>query len=463
MSEEHGKSGRRHQRVRAGAVTVGVAALLAAGIAATQANAATGAPAAASAADHGTLSISKQPFGTTTEPYTRLPTATYRYTLANDRGMKVNILSYGGIIQSIDLPGRNGQEADVVLGFKTLNDYVTQDSPPVTANGGPYFGETIGRYGNRIAKGTFTLNQPGVGPVTYTLPVNNGVNDLHGGLVGFGDHVWSQVGGLISTSSEVGVTLELTSPDGDSSGAAGSPGCPNGCTGFPARITVDVTFTLNNSDQLAIHYKVVNDSPNLNTIVNLTNHSYFNLAGQASAAGSAYGQYVQINAGKYTPTDTTQIPLGSGVSVKGTPFDFTTPHTIGSRISDVSAPDNAPAADNQLLIAQGYDHNWVLNPQTPQTTGPDGLNLAARARDTASGRALTVWTDQPGVQFYSGNFLNGTLVGITGDTYRQGAGYTFETQHFPNSPNQPNFPSTELAAGATMTTTTIFAFSSNGA
>ncbi|HEX3961039.1 MAG TPA: aldose epimerase family protein [Trebonia sp.] len=459
MSKEHGKS--RHHRARAGAIAVAVAALAAGGVAATQANAAPRTPAAASSTDHGTLSVTKVKFGTTVEPYTGQNTQVYRYTLTNDRRMSVSILSYGGIIQSIELPGRNGAEADVVLGFKTLADYVAEASPPVTANGGPYFGETIGRYGNRIAKGTFSLNQPGVGKVTYTLPINNGANDLHGGLVGFGDHVWSQAG-LIHSSSEVGVTLQLVSPNGDSSGAAGSPGCPTGCTGFPAKITVDVTFTLNNNDQLGIHYKAVNDSSNLNTVINLTNHSYFNLAGQGSAAGSAYGQYIQLNANKYTPTDTTQIPLGYNVAVAGTPFDFRAPHTIGSRISDVSAPDHAPAADNQLLIAQGYDHNWVLNPKTHATTGPDGLNLAARASDVSSGRRLTVWTDQPGVQFYSGNFLTGTLVGITGDTYRQGAGYTFETQHFPNSPNQSNFPSTELAAGATMTTTTIFAFSSNG-
>ena len=255
------------------------------------------------------------------------------------------------------------------------------------------------------------------------------------------------------------MTLKLVSPNGDSSGAAGSPGCATACTGFPAQITVWVTYSLNNKDQYGLHYKVHNDSSTLNTVTNLTNHSYFNLAGEGSFPGSAYGQFVQINANKYTPTDTTQIPLGYLAPVKGTPFDFTRPHTIGSRIDDVSANFNSPGF-NQLLIAQGYDHNWVLNPQTPATTGPDGLNLAAHAWDPASGRELTVWTDQPGVQFYSGNFLNGTLVGISGKTYRQGAGYTFETQHFPNSPNQPNFPSTELKAGATFNTTTIFAFSS---
>jgi len=439
------------------AITIGAAAVLGIGLVGALA---AGQAFASPSQQQCSPTVSKAPFGQTVEPYTGKLTQTYRYTLTNCRGMQIHLLSYGAITQSIEVPGRNGQEADVILGFKTLNDYVTEASPPVTANGGPYFGETIGRYGNRIAKGTFQLQQPS-GLETYTLPINNGANDLHGGLVGFGDHVWSQVGGLIS-GNQAGVTLQLVSPNGDSSGAVGSPGCPDGCTGFPAQLTVDVTFTLNNANQYRIHYKAVNDSSNLNTVVNLTNHSYFNLAGENSPAGSAYGQFVQINANKYTPTDTTQIPLGTEPSVRGTPFDFTRPHTIGSRIDDVSAPDHAPAADNQLLIAQGYDHNWVLNRQTAATTGPDGLNLAAHAWDPASGRELSVWTDQPGVQFYSGNFLTGTLVGISGDTYRQGAGYTFETQHFPNSPNQPNFPTTELKAGATLNSTTIFAFSSNG-
>jgi aldose 1-epimerase len=444
-------------RITGRAARIGTAAVLGIGLvgalAASQAS-------ASPAHQQCSPTISKHYFGSTIEPYTGKLTPTYRYTMANCRGMQIHLLSYGAITQSVNLPSRSGREADVVLGFKTLQDYVNFDSPPVTSGGGPYFGETIGRYGNRIAKGTFKLQQPS-GLETYTLPINNGVNDLHGGLVGFGDHIWSQVGGLITKGGKVGVTLQLVSPNGDSSGAVGSPGCPAGCTGFPAQITVDVTFTLNNSDQYAIRYKTVNDSSNLNTVINLTNHSYFNLAGEASPAGSAYGQFVQINADKYTPTDTTQIPLGYLAPVAGTPFDFRTPHAIGARIDDVSANFNSPGF-NQLLIAQGYDHNWVLNPQTAATTGPDGLNLAARAWDPASGRELTVWTDQPGVQFYSGNFLTGTLVGISGHTYRQGAGYTFETQHYPNSPNQPNFPSTELMAGATSTSTTIFAFSSNG-
>jgi aldose 1-epimerase len=440
----------RQRRLR-GRAAIGLAAMVALGVGGSLA--ATQASATPRAAANGGLSVSKAAFGSTVEPYTGKNTQVFRYTLKNANGMSVDILTFGGIVQQINVPGRHGKTADVVLGFKTLNEYVTEDSPPVTANGGPYFGEIIGRYGNRIAKGKFTLDQPGVGPVTYTLPVNNGVNSLHGGLVGFGNHVWADQ--PVSGHGDVGVQLTLNSPNGDSSGAAGSPGCPSGCTGYPGALKVVVTYTLNNKNQLGIHYKATDESSNLNTVVNLTNHSYFNLAGENAAAGSAYNQPILINANKYTPTDTTQIPLGKNVPVAGTPFDFTRPHTIGSRIDDVSAPDNAPAADNQLLIAQGYDHNWVLN---PGHNGPGGLNLAARALDPSSGRRMTVWTDQPGVQFYTSNFLNGTLVGISGHAYRQGAGYTFETQHFPDSPNQPNFPSTELKAGKTLNSTTIFAF-----
>ena len=430
---------------------------IAAGAGAFGATAASAAP-ARPAGGSCSPTVSSQYFGSTIEPYTGKNTAVYRYTLSNCRGMSVKILSYGGIVQEINAPGRFGQDTDVVLGFRTLADYVKFDSPPVTANGGPYFGESIGRYGNRIAKGTFTLDQPGVGPVKYTLPINNNGNTLHGGLVGWGNHIWAAQ--AVQGKGTAGVQLTLVSPNGDQSAPAGSLGCATACTGFPAKLKAVVTYTLNNAGQLAIHYKTTDESKNLNSVINQTNHSYFNLAGQASAAGSAYSQNVQMNANEYTPTDLTQIPLGYNVPVAGTPFDFRTPHTIGSRIDDVSAPDNAPAAYHQLMLAQGYDHNWVLNKQTAATTGTDGLNLAAHAWDPASGRELTVWTDQPGVQFYSGNFLNGTLVGITGNTYRQGAGYTFETQHFPNSPNQPNFPSTEIKAGQTINSTTIFAFSS---
>jgi aldose 1-epimerase len=444
---------RRTAGIGLAAMAIGVGGSLAA----AQASAASTTPAAARHAGGGGLSISKQYFGSTIEPYTGKQTPVYRYTLSNARGMSVQILTYGGIVQDINVPDRSGHVSDVVLGFKTLHDYVIYDSPPVTANGGPYFGELIGRYANRIAKGTFTLDQPNVGPVRYTVPVNNSVNSLHGGLIGFGNHIWASHG--VTGPGYVGVQLTLVSPNGDQSYPPGSPGCPNGCTGYPAQVKDVTTYTLNNADQIGIHYSVTNQSANLNTVINVTNHSYFNLAGEDSPAGSAYSQVLQINADRYTPTNTTQIPLGYEASVFGTPFDFTTPYAIGTRIDDVSANFHSPGY-NQLLIAQGYDHNWVLNRPTPATTGPDGLNLAAHAWDYANGRELTVWTDQPGVQVYTSNFLTGTLTGISGHTYRQGAAYTFETQHFPNSPNQPNFPSTELDAGKTFTTTTIFAFSS---
>ncbi len=366
--------------------------------------------------------------------------------------MSVKIITYGATVQAINVPDRFGRVADVVLGFKTLADYVQFDSPPVAPTTGVYFGETVGRYANRIANGKFTLNQPGVGPVNYTIPVNNGPNALHGGIVGFGNHVWADK--PVFGPGSVGVQLTLVSPNGDEGYPAGSPGCPTGCTGYPAQIKVVLTYTLNNANQLILHYTTTNQSKNLNTVLNLTNHSYFNLAGESSFPGSAYGQIIRINANTYTPTNTTSIPLGYLASVFGTPMNFTTPFTMGARIQDVSANFNSPGF-NQLLEAQGYDHNWVLN---PGHYGPLGLNLAATAFDPGSGRLLTVWTDQPGVQFYTSNFLTGTLVGISGHAYRQGAAYTFETQHFPNSPNQPNFPSTELFAGQTQNTTTIFAF-----
>jgi aldose 1-epimerase len=443
----------RQRRLR-GPAAIGLAALVAIAVggslAATQAKAASTTPAPAS----GGLSVSKQFFGTTVEPYTGKNTSVFRYTLTNARGMKVQILTYGGIVQDIWVPGNNGHEADVTLGFKTLADYVKFDSPAVAPTTGVYFGETVGRYANRIAKGVFSLNQPGQGKVTYTLPVNNGPNALHGGIVGFGNHIWASQ--AVTGHGSVGVQLTLHSPNGDEGAKAGSPGCPTGCTGYPAAIKVVLTYTLNNQDQLGLHYTTTNESSNLNTIVNLTNHSYFNLAGESSFPGSAYSQLIKINANKYTPTDTTSIPLGYNASVFGTPFDFTHFFKMGARIADVSAPDNSPGF-NQLLEAQGYDHNWVLN---PGHSGPGGLNLAAKALDPSSGRELTVWTDQPGVQFYTSNFLTGTLVGISGHAYRQGQAYTFETQHFPNSPNQPNFPSTELKAGQTVNSATIFAFNS---
>ena len=305
----------RQRRLRRSAL-IGLAALVAIAIGgsvtATQANAASTSPAAPA------LSVSRAFFGSAFDKYAGHNLPVFRYTLSNDRGMSVQIITYGAIIQDIWVPGRNGRAADVVLGFKTLADYVQFDSPPVAPTTGVYFGETIGRYGNRIANGKFTLNQPGVGPVQYTIPVNNGPNALHGGIVGFGNHVWASQ--AVVGPGFVGVRLTLISPNGDEGYPAGSPGCPNGCTGYPATIKVVVTYTLNNADQLAIHYTTTNLSKNLNTVINLTNHSYFNLAGESSFPGSAYGQIIKINANKYTPTNTTSIPLGYQASVFGTPL-----------------------------------------------------------------------------------------------------------------------------------------------
>jgi len=408
-------------RIARPAVRVGAAAVLAAGVlGAVAAGTASAAP-----ASHCNPTVSRHKFGKTIEPYTGKLTQVFRYTLTNCRGMQVKLLTFGAIQQSITVPGRGGKKADVILGFKTLKDYVAKDSPPVTSGGGPYFGETIGRYGNRIAKGTFQLKQSN-GLQTYHLPINNGVNSLHGGLVGFGNHVWAAH--AIHGAGIAGVAMTLVSPDGDQ--------------GYPGTLTLTVAFGLDNHNDLFMHYhaKVTGK----NTVINFTNHNYFNLAGEAS--GATYGQLVQINARKYNTTDATQIPNGT-VNVAGTPFDFRKPHTIGSRINE---------NNKQLLIAQGYDHNWVLNKTGPKR---DGLRLASHAWDLRSGRELSVWTDQPGVQFYSGNFLNGTLVGISGHIYRQSAGYTFETQHFPDSPNQPSFPSTELKKNHTFDSTTIYQFS----
>ncbi len=376
----------------------------------------------------GSPTISKQFFGKAFDLFAGKNLPVFRYTLANCNHMTVQIITYGATVQSVVVPDKHHHLANVVLGFKTLKEYVAEDSPPPPAPGGPYFGETVGRYANRIANASFVLDGH-----TYTLPVNNGPNTLHGGFVGFGNHVWASH--VVKGAGLVGVGMKLVSPNGDD---GANVGCS--CTGFPGTLTVFVTYTLDNHNNLAIHYRAT--VAGLATVLNLTNHSYFNLAGEAS--GAVYNQIVAINANHYTPTDANLIPTGQIAPVKGTPFDFTHPFAIGARITDNNI---------QLIQAHGYDHNWVLNPHH----GP-GLNLAARAVDPVSGRVLTVLTDQPGVQFYTGNFLQGNLVGISGHTYRQSWGYTFETQHFPNSPNQPSFPSTELDPGQVFTSTTVFNF-----
>jgi aldose 1-epimerase len=442
----------RPARYMLGAGVATVLAISTAGLAASAA----ASPASPAGWRHCSTSITKQRFGTANSgPYGGNQTV-FRYTMTNRDCMQVRVMTYGATVQSITVPDRHGNLTDVALGFKTLADYVNLASPPPTSPnfGGPYFGETIGRYANRIAGASFKLQGK-----TYTLPVNNGPNTLHGGFVGWGNRVWQHPTTATGHGS-VSLTMTLVAPNGDEGSGllpgtkSYEPNCsppgstPTKCTGFPARVTTSITYTLDGANRLWINSRAHNDSSNLSTVINLCNHSYFNLAGEAS--GPAYAQAVRINADSFTPTDANLIPTGKIVSVKGTPFDFTSFHTIGERIGDASAPQG-----DQLVLAHGYDHNWVLNNSGPRFAG---LRFAAAAADPASGRFLTVWTDEPGVQFYSGNFLDGHLVGISGHTYRQTAGYTFETQHFPNSPNQPNFPSTTLKAGQTFNTTTIYAF-----
>lgn len=341
-------------------------------------------------------------------------TTVYRYTLANSRGMTVRILTYGGIIQSLSAPDRSGHSADVVLGFPTVADYVAHNSPQ--AGGGVYFGALVGRYANRIAKGQFTLDG-----VTYQVPVNNNGNSLHGGTVGFDQKVWTPA--VVHGQGTVGLALTYVSPNGE--------------MGYPGKLTTTATYTLDNDNRLTLHFGATTDKA---TVVNLTNHSYWNLGGESS--GNTYDQRLQINANTYTPTDTTQIPTGQIAPVKGTPLDFTKPTAIGANID---------ANDPQLITGQGYDLNWVLN--RPHDSS---LAFAAKASDPASGRTLTVYTTQPGIQFYSGNYLTGTLVGTSGHTYRQSYGYALETQHFPDSPNEPAFPTTVLRPGQTYDQTTVY-------
>ena len=438
------------------ALRAGMATVLALGTAGLVAASSAAASPAASGGPHCNASITRDNFGTANSgPYGGNQTV-WRYTITNRHCMQVRIMTYGATVQSIRVPDRHGHIKNVALGFKTLQDYVNLDSPPPTSPnfGGPYFGETIGRYANRIGGASFMLNGQ-----KYTLPVNNGPNTLHGGFVGWGNRVW-QHPTVVAGHGRISLTMSLVAPNGDEGSGLlpgtnnYEPNCsipsapPSTCTGFPAQVTTHITYTLDSGNRLWIRYRAHNDDANLATVINLTNHTYFNLAGEAS--GPAYAQRVLINSRAFTPTDANLIPTGAIVPVAGTPFDFRSFHTIGSRIGDASAPQG-----DQLVLAHGYDHNWVLRHSGPTFAG---LRFAAAATDPRSGRLLVVWTNEPGVQFYTGNFLDGHLVGISGHTYRQSAGYTFETQHFPNSPNQPNFPSTVLGAGKTFNSTTIFAF-----
>lgn len=329
------------------------------------------------------------------------------FTMVNSLGMKVTAMSYGAIIQSIEVPDAKGVMGDVVLGHDSVAGYV-KDSP--------YFGAIVGRYGNRIAKGRFTLDGK-----TYTLAVNNGPNALHGGLKGFDKVVWGWE--QQQTDSSNGVVFSYTSPDGEE--------------GYPGIVTAQVSYMLMNArNELVIDYEVTSDRP---TPVNLTNHSYFNLAG----TGDILGHELTLNADSMTPVDTTLIPTGAITPVAGTPFDFRSPVAIGARIG---------TDDQQLRFGGGYDHNFVLN-----RTGP-GLVQAAYVVEPTSGRTLTISTTEPGVQFYSGNFLDGSIIGKSGVRYEHRHGFCLETQHYPDSPNQAGFPSTIVRPGTAYTSRTVFAF-----
>ncbi len=359
-------------------------------------------------AQHGTKAKSrmqKESFGKTPDGH-----EADLYILGNKNGMEVAITNYGATIVRMIVPDRHGKFEDVALGFDSLEGYTVNK---------PYFGATIGRYANRIAHGKFTLD----GHV-YTLPKNNGDNTLHGGTVGFNKGLWKAED--VSTPAAAAVQMSYVSKDGDQ--------------GFPGNMSVDVRFTLSDDNSLKIEYAATSDK---DTVVNLTNHSYFNLAGQGH--GTILGQEMTLHASRFTPVNANLIPTGQILSVKGTPLDFTKATAIGARIN---------ADYEQLKLAHGYDHNFVLdgNPMRKAV-------LAARAYDPGSGRVLEVWTNQPGIQFYSGNFLDGTVAGKGGVKYPFRSGFALETQHFPDSPNQPKFPSTELKAGRWFRSTTTYKFS----
>ncbi len=348
-----------------------------------------------------TARFSKQAFGKTgTGDQVEL------YTLTNSKGVAVAITNYGGIIVSLKVPDRTGKIADVVLGYDALDAYVKQN---------PYFGAIVGRYGNRIGKAKFTLNG-----VEYKLAPNNGENSLHGGNKGFDKVLWT------AKPIDDGKGLELTylSKDGEE--------------GFPGNLAVTVIYSLNDENELKIDYRATTDK---DTVVNLTNHSYFNLAGQGE--GDVLGHQVTINADRFTPVDSGLIPTGELKPVENTPFDFRTPHAIGARINQ---------NDEQLALGKGYDHNFVINRSS------EGLVLAARVTEPVSGRVMEVLTTEPGVQFYTGNFLDGTIRGKGGKVYQQRYGFCLETQHFPDSPNKPSFPSVVLRPGQTYHSTTIYRF-----
>jgi aldose 1-epimerase len=330
------------------------------------------------------------------------------YTLKNSHGLEVHAMNYGGIIQAIRVPDRKGQFADIVLGHDTAEGYMPNP---------PYLGAIVGRYANRIANGTFTLDGK-----TYTLPKNDGPNTLHGGTTRtFDKVVWESQ----PLKDKTGVAFEYLSKDGEE--------------GFPGNLKVKVTYTLTDSNELVIDYEATTDKA---TPINVSQHSYFNLKGAGN--GDILDHEVMLNADRFTPVDKNLIPTGELRAVKGTPFDFTASTKIGSRIDDNY---------EQLVLGHGYDHNFVLNRKG------SGMTLAARVYEPTTGRVLEVTTTQPAVQFYTGNFLDGTITGKEGHVYKRRYGFCLETQHYPDSPNHPDFPTTILKPGETFHQTTAFKFS----
>jgi aldose 1-epimerase len=349
--------------------------------------------------------VTKQPFGKTSDGQ-----QVDVYTLRNTRGAEAKIMNYGAIVVSLKVPDRSGKFDDVVLGFNDFDSYLKND---------PYFGAIVGRYGNRIAKGRFTLNG-----VEYKLATNNGENHLHGGIKGFDKVVWT--GREMKSTAGPAVVLTYLSKDGEE--------------GYPGNLNVRVVYTLTNNNELKIDYTATTDK---DTVTNLTHHSYFNLAGEGN--GDILNHLVTINGNRFVPIDAGSIPIGELRRVAGTPFDFLKATAIGARINQ---------DDEQLKFGQGYDHTWVIN-------GRMGvLRLAATAYEATSGRVMQVWTTEPGMQFYTGNFLDGTKTGKSGKVYQRRFGFCFETQHYPDSPNQPSFPTTTLRKGQTFKSTTIYRFSS---
>lgn len=353
--------------------------------------------------DIGTIeaTVTRQPFGTAPDGQ-----AVELITLTNANGVELRAMTYGAIIVSLKVPDRAGKLGDVVLGYDSLAGYVKSS---------PYFGAVVGRYGNRIAKGKFTLDG-----TAYTLAVNNGPNALHGGLKGFDKVVWHA--NTLHSADGVGIRFHYVSKDGEE--------------GYPGTLSASVTYVLTDSNEVHVAYEATTDKA---TPLNLTQHSYFNLAG----TGDILAHVLTLHADRYTPVDSTLIPTGELAPVAGTPFDFTAPHAVGERIN---------ADHQQLKFGGGYDHNFVL------TRADTGLTLAAVLKEPTSGRVLEVRTTEPGVQFYSGNFLDGTLTGKGGTVYAHRTGLCLETQHFPDSPNQAAFPSTILRPGQTYRSRTVWRF-----